>query len=36
MRERIEITSGSFDAPDVPIQDRMEEMKISSDGESKK
>jgi hypothetical protein len=35
MRERIEITSGSFDAPDVPIQERMDEMKIS-DGESKK
>ncbi len=28
MRERIEVTSGNFDAPDLPIQQRMEEMKI--------
>lgn len=27
MRERIEITSGNFDAPDIPVQHRMEEMK---------
>lgn len=30
MRERIEITSGNFDAPDVPIHHRMEEMKTSA------
>ena len=28
MRERIEVTSGNFDAPDLPIQQRMEDMKI--------
>ena len=27
MRERIEISSGSFDGPDMPIQQRMEELK---------
>ena len=27
MRERIEITSGNFDAPELPIQRRMEELK---------
>lgn len=26
MRERIEITSGNFDAPDLPIQQKMEEL----------
>ncbi len=29
MRERIEVTTGNFDSPDVPIQSRMEELKIS-------
>ena len=29
MRERIEITSGNFDGPDLPIQQRMEELKLS-------
>jgi len=29
MRERIEITSGGFDGPDLPIQQRMEELKLS-------
>jgi hypothetical protein len=29
MRERIEVTSGNFESPDVPIQKRMEEMKLS-------
>ncbi len=29
MRERIEISSGSFDAPELPIQQRMEELKMS-------
>ena len=28
MRERIEVTSGNFDAPELPIQRRMEEMKL--------
>lgn len=28
MRERIEVTSGNFDSPDIPIQSRMEELKI--------
>jgi len=32
MRERIEITSGNFDAPEIPIQHRMEEMKVASEG----
>lgn len=27
MRERIEISSGNFDGPDLPIQQRMEELK---------
>lgn len=31
MKERIEVTSGSFETPDVPIQRRMEEMKVSSE-----
>lgn len=31
MRERIEVTSGNFEAPELPIQRRMEEMKLSSD-----
>ena len=31
MRERIEVTSGNFDAPDVPIQRRMEEMKVAAE-----
>ena len=31
MRERIEVTSGNFDAPDVPIQRRMEEMKVAEE-----
>ena len=32
MRERINVTSGNFDTPDsIPIQTRMEEMKISSE-----
>ena len=31
MRERIEVTSGNFDTPDVPMQRRMEEMKISDE-----
>lgn len=31
MRERIEVTSGNFETPDVPIQRRMEEMKLSDD-----
>lgn len=30
MRERIEVTSGNFDSPDVPIQNRMEELKADS------
>jgi len=30
MRERIEITSGNFDAPELPIQRRMEELKSDS------
>ena len=34
MRERIEVTSGNFDA-DIPIQNRMEEMKISATNEAK-
>lgn len=29
MRERIEISSGNFDGPDMPIQQRMEELKHS-------
>ncbi len=29
MRERIEVSSGNFDGPDVPIQQRMEELKFS-------
>ena len=29
MRERIEVSSGNFDAPDIPIQQRMEELKFS-------
>ena len=29
MRERIEISSGSFDAPELPIQQRMEELKLA-------
>jgi uncharacterized coiled-coil protein SlyX len=29
MRERIEVNNGNFDAPDVMIQQRMEEMKGS-------
>ena len=28
MRERIEITSSTFDAPELPIQQRMEELKM--------
>lgn len=28
MRERIEISSGSFDAPELPIQARMEEIRV--------
>ncbi len=28
MRERIEITSGTFDSPDIPIHQRMEELKL--------
>jgi uncharacterized coiled-coil protein SlyX len=28
MRERIEVTSGNFEAPELPIQRRMEEMKL--------
>ena len=35
MRERIEITSGNFDAPDIPIHSRMEEMKASAVNEAK-
>ena len=35
MRERIEITSGNFDAPDVPIHNRMEDMKSSAVNEAK-
>jgi hypothetical protein len=31
MRERIEVTSGNFETPDVPIQRRMEEMKLADD-----
>ena len=31
MSERIEVTSGNFDAPDVPIQRRMEEMKAAAE-----
>lgn len=31
MRERIGVTSGNFDAPDVPIQRRMEEMKVAAE-----
>jgi recombinational DNA repair ATPase RecF len=34
MRERIEVTSGNFDA-DIPIQNRMEEMKTAATNESK-
>jgi myosin heavy subunit len=30
MRERIEVTTGNFDSPDVPIQNRMEELKADS------
>eukprot|EP00607_Mallomonas_marina_P008004 CAMPEP_0182417352 /NCGR_PEP_ID=MMETSP1167-20130531/1798_1 /TAXON_ID=2988 /ORGANISM="Mallomonas Sp, Strain CCMP3275" /LENGTH=193 /DNA_ID=CAMNT_0024590833 /DNA_START=109 /DNA_END=690 /DNA_ORIENTATION=- len=33
MHERIEITSGTFDAPDLPIQQRMEELKLSMTNE---
>jgi hypothetical protein len=29
MRERIEVSSGSFAAPELPIQARMEELKVS-------
>jgi chromosome segregation ATPase len=29
MRERIEISSGNFDAPDMPIRQKMEELKTS-------
>jgi hypothetical protein len=29
MRERIEVSSGNFDAPDLPIQHRMEEIRVS-------
>lgn len=29
MRERIEVSSGNFDAPDLPIQHRMEEIRAS-------
>lgn len=29
MRERIEVSSGNFDAPDLPIQMRMEEIRTS-------
>jgi hypothetical protein len=29
MRERIEVSSGNFDAPDLPIQHRMEEIRTS-------
>ena len=29
MRERIEVSSGSFAAPELPIQQRMEELKVS-------
>lgn len=34
MRERIEVTSGNFDS-DIPIQNRMEEMKIAATNEAK-
>ena len=27
MRDRIEVSSGNFDGPDLPIQQRMEELK---------
>jgi CII-binding regulator of phage lambda lysogenization HflD len=33
MRERIEVTSGNFEAPELPIQRRMEEMKLSSEND---
>jgi hypothetical protein len=29
MREKIEVSSGSFDAPELPIQQRMEEIKLN-------
>jgi hypothetical protein len=29
MRERIEITTGNFDNPELPIQSRVEEMKLN-------
>jgi hypothetical protein len=29
MRERIEVSSNNFDGPDLMIQQRMEELKIS-------
>lgn len=29
MRERIQVSSGSFDTPELPIQQRMEEMKVA-------
>lgn len=35
MREKIEVNSGNFDAPDVPIQHRMEEMKAAAASEGK-
>lgn len=28
MRERIEISSGSFEAPELPIQQRMDEIRV--------
>ena len=31
MRERIEVTSGNFDAPDIPIQRRMDEIRVAAD-----
>ena len=29
MRERIEVSSGNFDAPELPVQHRMEEIRSS-------
>lgn len=29
MRERIEVSNGNFDAPDLMIQQRMEELKLN-------
>ena len=31
MKERIDVTSGNFETPDVPIQRRMEEMKVAAE-----